>query len=406
MIRRFHLNNPWRLLWRGATSNQLLGGVLLALALALFMAAWLPQASIDRLNSDLAWQAEVQRRFGELAWFEAIRSPLEKIGAFRIADALGFRLLLALLALALLARLVDRAEKLWHGWRAYASLHGTRRGKHPPWEELGSVAVYLGGSVILLGAAITDLGGWRIGPLAVAPSERIPLNQNGGLTFHLKSLSGDGRHGTGELWQGAETRLSMGDLAVGQPLTGGGVGVYLVGSGSGLRVQAMSSDDQPLQLITGAGAAPMEQVVIAFTEEEPRHLVGIPEANLVLMFTMPQPSQTNVRPRVQVFEEGSGEFVLEQEILEETIIPVEDVTVALTPLPYARVRLVHDRGAFWSQVGVIVLIVGAVSRGFWSRHYTESDESSDSPKLRDDTDPPVPPETSLSRADRSDSSEV
>jgi hypothetical protein len=406
MIRRLRFDNPWRLLWRGATSDKLLGCVLLALALALFLAAWLPQTSVDQLNSDLAWQAEVQRRFGELAWFEAIRTPLETTGAFYVADALGFRLLLALLALALLARLVDSVEELWRGWRAYASLRGTKRGKHPIWEDLGSVAVYLGGSVILLGAAITDLGGWRIGPLAVAPGESIPLNQNGNLTFHLESLGGDGRHGVGELWRGAETRLGMGDLGVGQPLTGGGVGVYLVGSGSGLQVQAMSSDGQPLQLITGANTAPMEQVVIAFTEEMPRHLVGIPEANLVLMLTMPQVEQTNALAQVQIFEEGSGEFVLEQEISDETIIPVEDVNLALIPVPYARVRLVHDRGAFWIQVGVIGLIIGAILRGFWSRHQTSSARPSDSLRLRDDTDPPVAPETSLPGADRSDVSEV
>lgn len=406
MIRRFHFDNPWRLLWRGATSDQLLGGVLLVLALALFLAAWLPQTSVDQLNSDLAWQAEVQRRFGELAWFEAIRTPLETMGAFHVADALGFRLLLALLALALLVRLVDSVEKLWHGWRAFASLHGTRGDKHPIWGDLGAVAVYLGGSVILLGAAITDLGGWRIGPLAVAPGESIPLNQNGDLTFHLESLGGDGRHGAGELWHGAETRLGMGDLAVGRPLTGGGVGVYLVGSGSGLQVQAMSSDGQPLQLITGADAAPMEQVVIAFTEEMPRHLVGIPEANLVLMLTTPPVELTNALPQVQIFEEGSGEFVLEQEISEETIIPVEDVNLALIPIPYAWVRLVHDRGAFWSQVGVIGLIIGAVLRGFWPRHQTKSGGPPDSPGLRGDTDPPVAPETSLSGTDRADVGEV
>jgi hypothetical protein len=406
MIRRLRFDNPWRLLWRGATSDKLLACVLLALALALFLAAWLPQTSVDQLNSDLAWQAEVQRRFGELAWFEAIRTPLETIGAFYVADALGFRLLLALLALALLARLVDSVEKLWRGWRAYASLRGTRRDKHPIWGDLGSVAVYLGGSVILLGAAITDLGGWRIGPLAVAPGESIPLNQNGDLTFHLESLGADGQHGVGELWHGAETRLGMGDLAVGQPLTGGGIGVYLVGSGSGLQVQAMSSDGQPLQLITGANAAPMEQAVIALTEEMPRHLVGIPEANLVLMLTMPQVEQTNALAQVQIFEEGSGEFVLEQEISDETIIPVKDVNLALIPIPYARVQLVHDRGAFWIQVGVIGLIIGAILRGFWSRHRTKSTAPSDSLGLRDDTDPPVAPETSLPGADRSDISVV
>jgi hypothetical protein len=395
MIRRFYFGNPWQLLWRGMTSNHLLGGVLLALALALVMAALLPQTSADGLNSDLEWQAEVQRRFGEVAWFKATRSPLQAIGAFHVADALGLRLLLALLALALLARLVDSAEKLWHGWRVYASLEGTSHTYRLPWGEIGSAAIYLGGLMVLLGATITNVGGWQTGPLPVAPGESIPLSQNGDLTLYLESLDHDGRHGIGELWRGEETRLSMGDLAVGQPLAGGSVGVYLVGSGSGLRVRAALSNGQTLQLVTGSDTTPKEQPVIAFTEEEPRHLVGIPEANLVLLLTMPQPEQTSARPRVQIFEEGSGEFVLEQELPSEAIIPVGDVTLAMTTLPYARVRVVHDRGAFWSQVGVIGLIGGAALKGFQSRRRTESDTSSDNAGLRGRINAPPTPETSL-----------
>jgi len=395
MIRHFFFDNPWRLLWRGVTSNHLLGGVLLALALALFMAALLPQTSADGLNSDLEWQAEVQRRFGEVTWFEATRTPLQAIGAFHVADSLGFRLLLAVLALALLARLVDCVEKLWHGWREYASLEGKRHANRLPWGEIGSVAIYLGGLMVLVGATITNREGWQTGPLPVAPGESIPLSENDDLTLRLESLDRDGRHGSGELWRGEEKRLSVGDLAVGQPLAGGSVGVYLVGSGSGLRVQAAWNDGQPLQLVSGSDATPKEQPVIAFTEEEPRHLVGIPEANLVLLLTMPQPEQKSTRPQVQIFEEGSGEFVLEQEISAETIIPVGDVTLTMTTLPFAQVQVVHDRGALLSQVGVIGLIAGAASKGFLSRRRAESGTPLDSAGSQDSINAPPTPETSL-----------
>jgi hypothetical protein len=393
MIRRFSFDNPWRLLWRGVTSFHLLGGVLLALALALCLAALLPQTSADGLNSDLEWQAEVQRRFGEVAWFEAARSPLQSIGAFNVADSLGFRLLLALLALALLAHLVDSVEKLWKAWRAHVALEGARHLNYLPWGEIGSVAIYLGGLTVLLGATITDVAGWQTGPLPVFPGESTPLSQNGDLALRVESLDRDGRHGIGELWLGEENRLSVGDLAVGQPLAGGGIGVYLVGGGSGLRVRATSGGDQPLQLVTGSDATPKEKVVIAFTEEEPRHLVGVPEASLVLLLMMPQPEQTSAQPRVQIFEEGSGEFVLEQELSSEADIPVGDVTLALTTLPYATVRVVHDRGAFLSQIGVIGLIGGATLKGFRSRRRTESDTASDNAGLRGGIDAPSTPAT-------------
>jgi hypothetical protein len=284
---------------------------------------------------------------------------------------------------------VDSAEKLWQAWQAYVALGDTRHANRLPWGEIGSVAIYLGGLTVFLGATITNVGGWQTGPLPVAPGESIPLNQNGDLAFRVESLDRDGRHGIGELWLGEEKRISAGDLAVGQPLAGGSIGVYLVGSGSGLRVRATLGGDQPLQLVTGSDATPKEQLVIAFTEDEPRHLVGIREANLVLLLTMPQPEQTSARPWVQIFEEGSGVFVLEQELSSDANIPVGDVTLAITTLPFATVRVVHDRGAFLSQIGVIGLIGGTALKGFQSRRRTESDTSWDNKGLRGSIDPPA-----------------
>ena len=114
---RFRFDDPWRVLWRILTSDIVLAAVLLGLALALFLAAWLPQTTQADANLDVAWQAEVQRRFGGIAWFETIRPMLQAGGVFNITDAPGFRILLAILALALLARLMDSVEALWHAWR-------------------------------------------------------------------------------------------------------------------------------------------------------------------------------------------------------------------------------------------------------------------------------------------------
>ena len=68
---RFRFENLWRISWHIATSDYLLGFVLFTLAMALLLAAWLPQTSADGLNQDLNWQGEVQRRFGEQAWYNA-----------------------------------------------------------------------------------------------------------------------------------------------------------------------------------------------------------------------------------------------------------------------------------------------------------------------------------------------
>ena len=389
MVPRLRLDNPWRTLWQLATSDYLLVAVLLVLASALLLAAWLPQAAASGVNADVAWQAEVQRRFGGAAWFDLLRAPLQSLGAFRVVDAVGFRLLLALLAFCLSVRLVDSAEGAWREWRgdgqhteaaqahaaeeqASAAVDATElasRSRRLPWGELGLAAIYLGALVTLVGAVVTSLQGWQTGPLPVAPDESIPLRADSDLSLRLKTLDPQARRGVGELVLGGDRLVGTGDLAVGRPLTGAGVGVYLVGSGDGLRVQATMSATQVLELVSGPGTARQEDVSLIFTEDEPHQVVGVPEANLVLLVSLPEADRADARPRVQVFEEGSGAFILEQEAPGDTALTVGNVSFALRSIPVARVQVVRDPGAFWSQLGVLVLVVGLLVRGagLWQR---------------------------------------
>ena len=275
---RFRFDDPWRILWQTATSNYLLGGVLLALASGLFLAAWLPQTTASGLDLDVAWQAEIERRFGDVAWFDAIRAPLRAAGAFHVTDSLPFRLLAAALALALFTRLVDALEHLWTTWRS-----GER-----PWVELGTAAIYLGSMLVLLGAAAASVWGWDEGPSPLPPGKRVPLGDETALTFYLDSLAPDGRSGYGEIWRGEDTLVGSGTLAVGQPVEGDGVGVFLVGSGSGIRIEAQEADGRTVELVTGPETTAQDQAVLVFTPDVPRHLVGVPEADVVLLLTMPQ----------------------------------------------------------------------------------------------------------------------
>ncbi len=408
MIPRFRSDDPWRLLWQLTTSDYLLGGALLTLALALLLAAWLPQTSAGESAVDVTWQAEVQRRFGQATWFDALRPSLQALGAFRVADAIWFRFLLALLALSLLARLVESAEGLWRGWRGSAppegtsweAVHGTLeelvprlRARHLrvvmeasqedagtdnaqagvsrlvcanrwPWGELGPVLVYLGGLVTLLGAAITAMWGWQTGSLPLTAGESIALGHGSGLALQLEALTDDGRLGAGQIWREGDTVVGGGDLAVGRPLSAGGVGAYLVGRGAGLRVQAMQGETQVLELAMGPDEAGQEELVLTFTDDEPRYL-GMPAAGLVLRLTMPQPAQVGALPAVQAFESGTGQLILARDAPADTPLSLGDISLTLTPIPYAEIRVVHDPGAFWVQCGVIGLIAGMVLRGLW-----------------------------------------
>jgi len=360
---RFRFDRPWQTIWRIATSDYLLGAVLLALALALFLAAWLPQTSEGGLDSDVTWQADVQRRFGEVAW---LRSTLQAIGAFHVADAVGFRLLLALLAFGLLTRLAESAELAWQGWRGdQPPKNGPTPPGSRPWEKLGTVGIYLGGLIILLGAIITNMESWQVESLSLVAGESVPLTNSDNLTLLLTALDPDQHRGTGEIWRGEETLVGAGDLAVGRPLEGGGVGVFLVGSGTGLRVRATSSNSETLGLSTGPDTEAKEELVLTFSEAKAQHLVAVPNTELLLLLTLTQPGHTDARLQVQVYKESSGGFVHEQEVLGSTTMTESDVIFSLIPLPYAQVRVIHDRGAFWSQLGALGLIAGAAWRGLW-----------------------------------------
>ena len=436
---RFRYDNPWQALWQIATSDYLLAAVLLGLAIAFLFAAWLPQTSPDGLDYDVAWQAALQRSFGGVAWFDTLRSPLQAIGAFYVVDALGFRLLLALLALSLLSRLVDSVERLWQEWtgdsaerelrsamlgsvlpdKVASKVDGSegedcgesaetlRRTRWRFWSELGSVGIYLGAVVVLAGVAMTDLWSWQMGPLPLAAGESVPLGHGSELTLRLESLDRDGRRGVGEIWRGGNTLVGVGELTVGQPLRGEGIGAFLVGRGPGLRVQATLSDTSALELVIGLDTVTRGDLVLTFTEDEPRHLVGVPEADLVLLLTMTEPGQMSGRPRVQVFEDGSGQFILEQEAIEDTALTVGDVSLAMMPVPYAEFQVVHDSGAFWSQLGVIGLIAGAIVRGLLSpagpffRRRSDFGFSSGGDGIVDDVDAEPHLEASAKRSNQS-----
>jgi hypothetical protein len=373
---RFRFNDPWRILWQTVTSDYLLAALLLVMAAVALLTAWLPQTSHTELDLDVNWQAEVQRRFGGVGWFDTIRPALQTVGAFTVTDALGFRLLLALLAIVLAARLVDSIDQAWMGWRHGGSKTKNQRtrgkrekeptaaptGRHNrvPWGDMGAAVMYVGGLMILLGIAITSSWGWQMGPFPMTAGESVPLGNKSGLTLRLVSLTADGRRGFGELWRGEDTLVSVGELTPGHPLEGDGVGVYLVGSGDAVQVKATGSKGQTLELITGPGTTAEEDPILRFTENEPHQLVGVPQAGLVLLLTKPDAEQSETQPQVQVYDEGTGAFMLEQTGLDGTTLSVGEVSFVLTPAAYAEIRTVYDRGAFLIQLGMIGLIVGAI----------------------------------------------
>jgi hypothetical protein len=232
--------------------------------------------------------------------------------------------------------------------------------------------VYFGGLLVLVGAVVTALWGWQTASLLLTAGERVPLEQGSDLVLHLESLTQDGRRGLGEIRREAGAPLSAGELAVGAPLSGGGIGAYLVGSGAALQVQATST--RTLELAEGPGRETQEKLVLTFTEEDPRRLVGVPKAGLVLLLAMSQLQEGQAGLQVQAFESGSGQLVSSVDAFTDTRLVVRDVSFALEPVPYAEFRVIRDPGAFWSQLGLVFLVTGGLlwmawpPQRLWLRH--------------------------------------
>lgn len=129
--------DPWRIAWNILAGDTLLAFALLALALLIALAGWLPQAP-DSANDPMAfsrWLGEAQARFGGTFAF------LHQVGLFSLEHSLALRLLIALVAVCLAVRLVESIQAAWSARRFFP--------------VIGRIATYLGAMLVIAGLAIS-----------------------------------------------------------------------------------------------------------------------------------------------------------------------------------------------------------------------------------------------------------
>ena len=368
MITQTPRRDPWRAVWRVATSDGLLVALLLVIAAGLTITAWLPQIPLADPVAYARQLSEAQARFGKAT------QTLQALGLFTITRSFGFRALLALLAGCLLLRLIENGDWLRQGreiakpageWERLAGMQlpGTvenLRRRHYrvlstpplfqadrwPWADLFPLLAHAGGLLLLVGLLLTHLWGWRVEGLIVQSSERITLPD----TKEWVAVDDDARRVTHSP----------------------GIITFVEERGPGMRVSAADDTGQPLLLQQAAEADPVTQLTVALTEDQ--HF-AIPEAQLGIRLAQ-QPGhvvEAHSPVLVQFYRSPPGRLATETVVEGDAELTVEGVTLDLRSIPYARLTTTFNPGLWPTCAGLVLLIAGLLgstawpARRFWLR---------------------------------------
>jgi len=360
MITQTPRHDPWQAVWQVATSDGLLIALLLAIATGLTITAWLPQIPLADPVAYARRLSEAQARFGKAT------QTMQTLGLFTITRSLGFRVLFALLAGCLLLRLIENGDRLrqsqemaepageWEplaGVRLPGAIENLRRrhyrvlSKPPlfqadrwPWADLFPSLAHAGGLLLLVGLLLTHLWGWHVEGLIVQSSERVTL-------------------------PGTEEWVAL-DNDASRVTHSPGIVTFVEERGPGVQVNVTDGTGQPLLLQQAAEADPVTQLTLALTEDQ--HF-AIPEAQLGIRLAK-QPShvgEAHSPVLVQVYRSPPGRLATETVVEGDVELTVDDVTLELTSMPYARMTATFNPGLWPTCAGLVLLVAGLLGSAAW-----------------------------------------
>jgi hypothetical protein len=377
----------WRTIWNSLTSNTLLAVVLLAIALLLSLAAWLPQAP-DGTSDPVAfsrWRGETQMRLGSAF------TLLQQIGLFSLERGPALRVFIAVLGFCLALRLLDSIRAAWSARQSpqqpehapleitteqslddvAAALRKRRfrviqesdalRADRFPVADAGQIAIYLGALLVLAGLAISSAAGWRASNVTLGVGQMVVIGHGTPYSLRLDALDAD-LTGRITLLKEAEA-IAESNLAVGQPLRWGDLAVFLAGTGPAIRASATLTDGQLLRLQASAASPPAAQLLFLLTRDEPDRYFGAPNAGLVVRLSRSTGSSQSVH--VQVYRSKTGNIVFEGDLLSETVINAENANFTLVPESFAILSITRDPGLPVTLAGALILALGLLTAAFW-----------------------------------------
>ena len=358
------------------------------------LAIVLPQAPASGTTDTFAysqWQVQAQAQAGSFyeTWLGA--------GLFSIYQQAWVRLLMALLAAVCILRLFDAAARLRLAqlptqilrdeWRVRVTdrapamaqlaeqlkarryrvattttddqteaLHANRT----PVAELISIAFHAGLLVLLLGALLNALLGWRVDNRSLISNVQTPLTN----TLSASLIERE-THLTAQL----TPSNSEATLALNQPVTADGITFELKEVTPGFRVSAVSAAQQPLTLTLSNYGTPATEAQVNFLPGEQDSFVFLPQTNMVVQLSLPDAvsggliTGTNFGPvslQARLVPEGSlvTQTLLAPEVNSSVVI--SDVTLKLEPSNGALIDASYQPGNLLLWVGLALAIVAGI----------------------------------------------
>ena len=352
--------DPWRTIWQITTSDYLIAAFLLGITAGLIVTTWLPQMPVADPVAYAQWLSETQARF------ENATPTMQTLGLFTITRSFGFHVLLVLLAGTLLLRLVEIGDRLWQNreianpdgeWHNLADAHlpdvinDLRRRRYRilhtppllqadrwPWADLFPLLVHSGGLLLLIGLLVTHGWGWQIRGVTVQGGQRFAL-------------------------PGTETWITWDDNTH-NVTHSSGIQAFVETQVPGIQARADDGMGQPLSLQQTPDIEPVTQLTVALAEDQ---YFAIPEAQLVVRLAPQLNHIIDARSSVlaQVYRSPPGRLVTETKIEEEVKLSVDDITLKLTSVSYARLTVIFNPGLWPTSIGLVVLTVGLLGSIAW-----------------------------------------
>ncbi|MBI5565816.1 MAG: hypothetical protein HY870_13050 [Chloroflexi bacterium] len=373
------IRDPWRRAWRALAGDRWLAALLLALAGLLSAAALLPQTPQTDPVAYSRWLSETQQQFGSLT------TPLISLGLFSITQSIGFRVLVAFLAVSGTLRLIETVDR-WRALRrfpdrptqpafdrvaeidraaAQAQLRGWRfqtdndlisaeRYQHR--SLVATIALYVGGLVLVLGLAVATLTDTRTESSVVEPGA-ITAMPGTPYTLRLDALT-DGRATVAVLNEGQP--IGQGELADRQPVIVGGVSIYLRDTGPAVIVTA-SRGGKALGLQSTVDSPAQPEKLLSFTPDRSEVFVAAPEADIVLQLTW----LSDERYTAQALQMATGKVLASREIVPGESLSVGAAAFAFESAAFVTVAVVQQPAHWLIVPGWLLINLGALGTLAW-----------------------------------------
>jgi|GEM_PF-3367477 len=332
------IRDPWRRLWHVFTSDGFLAAVLILCAALLLIAALLPQTPANNLVAYSRWLSEAQARFGSL--FDVLNA----LNLFSITNSLVFRLALAALGWCAALRLIDQLDRLRHSDRSARRSH------------IAAIMIYAGALVALLGLVLGTFIDYRVDDIVVQPGVVTTIP---GTTYAVRLDAVEGQQAKVALLRQTET-VAQGSIGEKQPLQDG-VAVYLDRIGPALKVSAMRSATQTLNLQNTATSPLQKEVLLLFTSDQNEGFLAAPEVNLVLRV---QPTAADSFA-AQIYQSATGKDFGSQPFQPGGNISIEGTTFTFEPAAYVIVSLANQPSHWITTLGLVITLLGLIGRLIW-----------------------------------------